>query len=202
MTEDLLRRWVRGELQPAERRDVSRWIVRCTAPDLGPLMQAIALEHRDEQRDAALSARGGVWPRLLVRWNALLDAGRAYATLGDDAGVVLASVGTAADPRSPLTIVVDGAGARVTFALSPAPSPAIEVALYLTDDDGVVSRLIAPTALTGSLSAPLPATSGPRATVWAISASAIPRDNDVAIELDRATDAPGAQVWAVRLLPQ
>ena len=201
MTEDLLRRWVRGELQPAERRDVSRWIVRCTAPDLGPLMQAIALEHRDEQRDAALSARGGVWLRLRVRWNALLDAGRAHVSLGDDAGLVPASVGAAADVM-PLTIVVEDAGARVTFALFPAPAAPIEAALYLTDDDGHVSRLIAAAVIAGPLSAHIPATAGARATVWAVCASALPRDSDVAIELDRAVDAPGALVWAARLLPQ
>ena len=69
MTEETLRRWVRGQLPPAERREVSRWMLRCTDPELPELLQALTREARDEARDADLIAQGR--GALVRAWRAL-----------------------------------------------------------------------------------------------------------------------------------
>lgn len=194
MNEELLRRWVRGELPAGERRVVTRWIVRCTAPELGPLLVGMAREAQQERVDAVVAARGPRWARLVERWNTLLDAGRASVSAGDDA-LVLASVDGAA-PGTPLGLEdVDGARHATLLA---GDDPDEEAALFLTDDDGATTRLAGPAPATAAMRAPLPSERGPRATVWAVRGPALPRDGDAGDALGEVLARPDVAAWAVR----
>lgn len=195
MNETDLRRWVRGELPPEERRAVSRWIVLCTDPRLGPLLQGLAIEAAEERADAALAARGGVWARLSEAWRALLDEGLAYLTTGAAPAVILAE---AMEDRPPPELrLIEGDGALVVALRTSAGSDPRLVTLYLSDDEGQISAL--PTRVDGPMAlATLPMTLGPRPTIWAV-LGAVPADLEPAAALTRAVEgAPGA-VLAMRV---
>lgn len=77
MNVDLLRGWVRDELDPATRREVGRWMLRAQDPELPGILQGFVREHEEELADAAFAAR---WPDrgfLVELWRRMLDAGRA-----------------------------------------------------------------------------------------------------------------------------
>ncbi len=151
MTEDRLRAWVRGELSGEERREVTRWLVRCTDPRLPALLQGMLREQRDEAADAQLAARGPVWSRLTEAWQRLVEAGEAIVVLPEPT-LVLASAD--ADPLR----LEERDGELV------AVGEIDEGAIFLTDDTGRSELLVGPGR--GPLSVPIPAALGPRATLW------------------------------------
>lgn len=176
MTEERLRLWVTGALDPAERRAVTRWVVRCTDPDLPVLLHGMLRASRETAADAALRQVDAVWERLVDAWTALLDAGRAEWTV-PEASLVLASV------DEPWVRIEDGPVVVVQAVEG-------EVALYLSDDDPTVVRLHGPGAAPAQ-PIPLPTPDG-RTTLWAIRGSALPRRDDVREELLAAIDAGDA----------
>lgn len=192
MTEELLRRWVRDELPPDERRKVTRWMVCCTSPDLGPLLQGMVQELRDERADRALTARGGAWSRLVDAWHGLLDAGRA-ALFDADGALSLASL--AEDEPAPREVEI---GAHRGGPALWVRVEAREVAAYLTDDQGTVQRLLLP-GETESVAWPvaLPQ-AGERPTVWAVWGERLPRHGDALTELDAALSDPSVGHAAAR----
>jgi hypothetical protein len=200
MTEDIIRRWMRGDLRGAERRDVTRWVVRCTDPDLAVLLHGLSLEITDEARDAALNARGPFWARLSDAWRSLLDAGRAQATLGLDAGLVLARATDDAKAAT-LTLLRDSTGVVATFRPDPARASSRTVVMVVTDDGGTVQRL----AVQGdgiAWVARLPEPLGDRTTVWAALSPPSLRQDDPTAEFEAMIAAAGADVWASRILPE
>ncbi len=152
MTEERLRAWVRGELAGEERREVTRWLVRCTDPRIPSLLQGMLREQRDEAADARLGSRGPLWSTLTDAWRRLIEAGEALTT-GPEPALVPAGV-EALEPlrleerQGELLVVADTDGG----------------ALFLTDDTGRVDRLAGPGA--GELIARVPEELGPRPTVW------------------------------------
>lgn len=122
MNEATLRAWVRGELAADERREVTRWLVRCTDPRLGPLLVGLAEEARLERRTA--------WDDVRDAFFALLDAGRAALAGPDLAAAVTAEV--SADPSPPALLAADGDAAQIH-----APPGA---AVYARWPDGRVER--------------------------------------------------------------
>ncbi len=151
MTEDRLRAWVRGELSGEERREVTRWLVRCTDPRLPALLQGMLREQRDEAADAQLAARGPVWSRLTEAWQRLVEAGEAIVVLPEPT-LVLASAD--ADPLR----LEERDGELV------AVGDIDEGAIFLTDDTGRSELLVGPGP--GPLEAAIPAARASRATIW------------------------------------
>ncbi len=196
MNEATLRRWVRGELAPGERREVSRWIVRCTDPNLGPLLHGLAIEATEERADAALSARGGPWRRLVASWRALVDAGLAELSTGAEPSLILADLGV--EDAGPALRLVERDGAlfaalRLREELAEAP-----VTLFLSDDDGRVEVLTSAEVGDERL-APLPDPLGPRATIWAVLDPVAVGDGDPALLLAAALERPERRAIALRL---
>jgi len=77
ITEDSLRRYIRGQLSPQERRGVTRWIVGCTDPELPILLQGLIREHDEEQADERLRnlhPSASIW---IDTWAKLLERGKA-----------------------------------------------------------------------------------------------------------------------------
>lgn len=195
MTEATLRAWTRGELPPAERRAVSRWIVSCTDPRLGPLLHGLAIEAAEERADAALAARGGLWSRLAGAWQALLDAGLAQLTAGAEPPLLLAALSDEAD--GPTLRLEERDGAPVIVLRRPSGLTSAPVALYLTDDAGGV-HVLATTGDGPELHAELPTPTGPRATIWAVigRGSAAP---EPALALAAALDDGAVTMLALRI---
>ena len=71
-----LRRWVRRELPPDERREVGRWMLRSTDPDLPGILQGLVREHEDELADAAVALRKPSWAVVLELWRTLQQTGQ------------------------------------------------------------------------------------------------------------------------------
>ncbi len=191
LTEDLLRRWVLGRLPPQERREVTRWVVTCTDPNLGPLLDGMLRESEEARADAALASLGRAWAELVDRWRSMLELGAAgwsgvQSPILADAGVLAPAVH------------VTPVGHRV---LVEGRDSVVEVAVYLTDDTGRCERLVAP----GPWRAPgfqdFGVTVGARPTVWAFTAAALPRAPDPVEELNAALRTPGAVANAVRWDP-
>ena len=172
MTEEKLRQWVAGGLSPAERREVTRWVVRCTDPDLPVLLHGMLRESRETAADQALRGVDALWGRLVDAWTTLVEAGRAEWTV-PDAPLVLASV------DEPWVRLEDGPRVVVQQADG-------EVALYLMDDRPSVQRLHGPGPAPAA-ALPLPTTGG-RTTLWAVRGAVLPRRPDVREELVAALD--------------
>lgn len=154
MTEAELRAFVRNELPSDERKNVARWLVRCTDPDLPVLLQGLVREYRDEQADAALRSAGR--SGLVDAWEALLAAGRVW-TSGLEPTLVPAAEGGA-----PVLVIEVLGGLRFVVA-----HPSEISVLVLTDDEGTRRVLAGPGRgpLRGELAPPF----GTRPTVWLMS---------------------------------
>lgn len=77
MNVEMLRRWVRNELDRDARREVGRWMLRSTDPQLPSLLQGLIKEHEEEVADAALCSK---WPGrafVIDLWSRLVGEGRA-----------------------------------------------------------------------------------------------------------------------------
>lgn len=191
MTEETLRRWVRGQLPPAERREVSRWMLRCTDPELPELLQALTREARDEAQDADLIAAGR---EALVRaWRALLAAGQAGLSVGEAPALVLAGVGPGAPPPL-LSLRVEGDRLRLDLHLPEAA----EVALWASRDLGPPQALLSPRPLASGPHANRVSidASADRLTLWLLRGAGLPET------LEEALEAPGVEVTALRWLPE
>lgn len=195
MTEETLRRWTRGELDPGERREVSRWIVRCTDPSLGPLLHGMAIEAAEARADAALAARGGLWSRLVASWSALLDAGLAELTTGAEPALILA--GLQAEATEPALRLIEREGAPTVVLSVPAAMADEPVTFFLSDDAGRV-QLLEGASGDRERRARLPVALGPRPTIWAV--LGLPgSESDAATLLATALEQPHRRILALRV---
>lgn len=96
MTEQTLIQWVRGQLPPGERRQVTEWMIRCQDPALPLLLDGIMQAERDAERDRLLMDLGPVWAQLVSGWQGLLDQGRAVLMDAPAGDFVMASTQGAA----------------------------------------------------------------------------------------------------------
>lgn len=168
MTEDRLRRWVLGQLAPDERREVTRWVVQCTDPDLGPLLAGLLRDAEERRADDDLRRAGTLWSSLVDKWNALLDLGAAGWSAGP--GLTLAR---ATGPATPWAEAVPN-GEQLTVRLAPT---SLDVLVVVTDDTGRVIELHAPGPTQGE-ALHLVVGSVPRPTVWAVRGAQLPRGSD------------------------
>jgi len=195
MTEEMLKRWTRGELRGEERREVTRWVVRCTDPQLPVLLQGMIREARYEAADQGLASRGGLWSRLVEAWGTMLEAGRAGLTTGLGPSLVLASD----DEEVPAEVL--------SVRLMPAPevqlrlSESTEAAIYLSSDEGDCVRLWGPAPAQADVAAPIPDLAGGRTTLWAVWGEGLPRRAEALEELLAALSEPGVTREALRLEP-
>lgn len=189
MNEDLLRRWVRRELPPNERRAVSRWVVECADPALAPLLSGMLQEQRDAIADRALASRPGVWQAVVDAWRRLLDAGRAELSSGMGP-LVLASAGGPAVPE----LVLHEKEGQLEAVFRPALSPTV-AAMFVTHDDGVVLRLAGPESGAELRAAVAP---GQRTTVWGLHGPGLTITVDAAQDLARLLQDPKIVAVAVR----
>lgn len=187
MDEHTLRLWVRGRLDPARRRQVTRWMVQCTDPRLPVLLRGLAREQADARADDAERARGGVWSALVQAFHDLVDANAAWL-VGPGERIVLAGA-EAAQP--PLDLREDGERVSVR-ARTPS---AQEGALYLTEDGAPVRRLHGPSAQPPG---PLSVAPGARSTVWMVWGPQLPRSSDPVEELAAALADPTVEQVACR----
>lgn len=195
MTEATLRRWVHGELDAAERREVSRWIVRCTDPSLGPLLHGMAIEAAEARADAALASRDGPWRRLVASWRALLDAGLAELTAGAEPALILATL--PGEITTPTLRLAERDGALEALLSLPAAAAELPVVFLLSDDTGQL-QVLASAGDGHERRAPLPDLLGPRATIWAVLGAVFP-GGDAAPWLATALEQPDRQALAVRV---
>ncbi|MFT4628328.1 MAG: hypothetical protein ACI8PZ_007023 [Myxococcota bacterium] len=186
MTEDRLRLWALGALSGDERREVTRWVVQCTDPQLPVLLRGFVREAAEAEADRSLRGHGTAWARLVEGWHQLLDAASAgWADV--DAGLVLAS----APEEGPWAELVPGPAVRL--------STSEEVAVYLVDDRPSVVRVYGSGPGPGP-NAPIPLpTPARRPTAWVARGVRLPRDADVLTELLAALDT--AEVQAFRWEP-
>lgn len=183
VTEDELRRWIRGELPPDARRVVSRWLVRNPHPDVARVLRGLLRDEQEARLDEVLAARDQRCARRVRAWTALFDTNNADW----DAGERHLLAAAVEDPELKLLTRV-GDDVVVTGALG------AEVAVYLSDDDGDVQVLHAPGPAT-SLRIHVPPRHGRRPTVWAVWGDPLPRHPEPAMALELAY---GSSVRAIR----
>lgn len=121
MNIDMLRQWVRGELDPVARRAVGRWMLRSPDPELPEVVYGLVRELEQEKADLALLSRSpdrsfvvALWRQLLDMGQATIEALRPPALAG---GPVLGSAGTGTslgfrkvDPEIVIDLVLHEAG--------------------------------------------------------------------------------------------
>jgi len=185
MDEMTLRRWALGTLPSQERRDVSRWLVRCTDPALPALLHGILQDARDEQADAVLRRRGPLWTRLADAWQQLIDDSTAFLSSGQ-AAIALAEAG--GPPPPPLQLAADRLHVSV-------PS-GVRFALYVTDDNGRAETLCGPEESTGDRVVGVPRGLGARATFWLVWGAQLPVGEP--LDVVGSARGQGASVFAVR----
>ncbi len=173
MNIDMLRQWVRGELDPVARRAVGRWMLRSPDPDLPEVIHGLVREHEQEKADLALLSRSPDRSFVVALWRQLVDMGQAtIEALQPPAlagGPVLGSAGTstslgfrAVAPDIVIDLVLHEAG-RI-------------VAVIGTTDLGDEHLLLEPTILeTGTypqVASWCPEQAEGRVTVWLVLAGA------------------------------
>jgi hypothetical protein len=137
MNEATLRAWVRKELPPEERREVTRWMIRCTDPALPLILHGMVRELEESPVDAALAAMGRVWSQIVEGWNQLVDLG--FASWSDQAQgqIVVAS----ADPSAPgSALSVTEAGGAWLVEVSGEIGATVQI--YLTDAAGLAQTAV------------------------------------------------------------
>jgi hypothetical protein len=179
MTMDVgrLRRWVRNELTPTERREVTRWLVRTADPRVHVVMTSLVEEHADEVADAKLAAKGPWWAELVTRRARLLDDG--HLVLADGA-VALAF---APSGRAEVGLEID---ARQVVAWWDLPVPP---SVWFTDDSGAAARLAASASAVGRVAMP---SGGARPVVWWVWGAPAPVTGDALADLCEALREPAA----------
>lgn len=193
MNEATLRRWANDQLSPSETRDVYRWMVRCTDPQLPVLLSGLMRERREREADQALVARGPGWRELVARWSQLLTDGvAAWAEPG--AALQLASTDTQAAPLPDVRIEERSGGVVLVVDVDAST----DTAVFITDDDGGAVRL-APSGGQRPQEWPLPQ-AGARPTVWVFLGDPLPvaAAGSTLDELMALTDAPDVRVVALR----
>jgi hypothetical protein len=185
MDEQTLGAWVRGELDAERRREVSRWLVRCTDPAIGDLLHGLVREAEESPLDRALAAMGQRWAALVEAWRALVAADRAVWSDAAGPAVVIADVGGS------LNAALAVEASESSYALSVAGPPHQEVRVFLTADDARADlvgsgQLDADGAWRGDVAR----IDAARPTLWAVVTAA-----EVAAEV--ANLAPDAQLVAL-----
>lgn len=194
MNEDTLRRWANDALPPEEAREVYRWMVRCTDPDLPFLLSGLLRERRDRVADRTLAAQGGFWQSLVERWADLLDAGAALWTQPGLAPVQ-ASVDSA---RQAAEVWLEDPDEDGSLELELDTDPGIEVAVFLTDDSPTLVEVY--WGAGGRHTIPLPA-HGARATAWVFMGSGLARQADAPSTLQALLASTALQSVALRWQP-
>jgi len=191
MNPQLLRRWANDTLSPPEKRQVYRWMVTCTDPDLPLLLHGMLRERREREADQRLSAQKGLWSSLVDHWHTLLDAGEAAWTTPGTAPV-LATVDQAQE--QPLASIEEPTDGKFTLALH--TPPALQVTALISTDTPSV-HLLCEGLPGGDHNLPLPAV-GPRPTVWVFVGAALPRAARPEETLKELLQAEGVTVQALR----
>lgn len=193
MNEALLQRWLRGDLPAQQRREVSRWIVRCTSPELAPLLHGMLQHQRDEAADAATLTRFPSLSSIVTLWHRLLTQGKATLHSGEEA-LVLAALELEVQPvRIALERLDDRVVARIELT-----KPGDQTLLLLrSSDDGAIERI-------ARISPPLPTlvrvelgpAATPRLTLWVALSKDPPTRDDPQEELLAQPDGLMALRWA------
>ena len=183
MTQDMLKQWAAGTLSHSQERDVARWMVRCTDPELPRTLHGILREQRESAADVIQSRLGQAWQQLVDTWDALLDAGSAGWTQ-PGMGLQVASLQGPAEQADALVLSDD----QVAVAVA-GDEPVIVV---VTDAQGAVIEL--PRSSDGPTKVPTDLQGRP--TVWLI------RGHEGSVgtveELHTAVTSPTARVTALR----
>lgn len=195
---DRLRAWVRRDLPPKERRQVTRWLLRNADPSIPDLVQGLIREWEEEQADARVVARRPAAAAILDAWRWMLEQGRTALALDGDTipGLVLQSD----EEDAPEALVVrDG---KEDVQVEVWLDRACFVAVFVTPDgrDEVVT-LIPPTPLAAGQQAPRhwrPEPEDGRTTFWLVQGPTPPPDSLVeALDLVRSgvLDAMAVRWW-------
>lgn len=193
MNEELLQRWLRRDLPPVQQREVSRWLVCCTSPELGPLLHGMLQHHRDEVVDSVQVIKFPAFSAVISLWQRLLTQGRATLDAGGDA-LVLAEHEAVARP---LQVSLERINDRVLAQIE-LTSPGHQTLLLLrSSDDGAIERL-------ARMSPPLPTlvrvelgpAAAPRLTLWVALSKDPPTRDDPREELLAQSDELFALRWA------
>lgn len=134
-----LRSWVRGELGPRDRRDVTRWILRTTDHRLPGVLTALTREWEEEQADQKLLDRRADRAWLVDAWQWALRQGAAALSVDVDATPGLQLLDTSEDVPDPLTVQEVGPD-RVDVTVHLQASASFTV--FAAPDGGEVVRLI------------------------------------------------------------
>ena len=199
---DQLRAWVRDELGPADRRAVTRWMIRNTDPTVPGLLTALIREWEEERADEALLARRPAATRLVEAWKWLLDLGGAGLALppGTPAGLGLMAA-TTANPDPLVARPLDDAPDQVDLEVWLAKDH--WMALFATPDGGEAVTVVAPAARSAGPQPPIRYAADPqdeRTTFWLfVGTFPPPGDVDRALLLARSG---GLEVHAIRWWPE
>jgi hypothetical protein len=177
MDVDRLRRWVRNDLSPTERREVTRWLVRTADPRVHVALASLVEQHADELADVTLAEKGPLWAELVSRRARLLDDG--HLVLADGA------VALAFAPSGRAEVGLEFEARRVVawWDLPMAPS------VWFTDDSGAAARLAAGGSAVGRVAMP---SGGARPMAWWVWGAPAPVTADALADLCEALRAPEA----------
>lgn len=144
MSFEEVRKWVRNELDPADRRRVGRWLMRSTDPQLPELLQQLILEHQEELADKGLRTRLPHRAFLVDLWQRLAQLGDAVLVPVAGTGIpVQAHLGTASSGGG---LSLRRVGEEVLLDLSLLDGPLL-VSVLATTDQGEEHLLLRPTTL-------------------------------------------------------
>ncbi|MCK6517371.1 hypothetical protein L6R46_20200 [Myxococcota bacterium] len=172
MNLELLRRWVRRELEPGERREVGRWMLRSTDPSLPGVLHGLVRELEEERLDAAITARSPTHAFLVGLWHSLINAGRAsIATLQPPALAGGAVLGAAAAPTG---FGFRDVGGEIAIDLMLSHHSGV-CSVFATTDQAEEHLLLPPTDLQAGIYADVarwtPEDSEGRVTLWLVIAT-------------------------------
>lgn len=173
MNLETLRQWVRGELDPATRRQVGRWILRASNPDLPEILYGLVREFEHEQADLTLVDRSPGRAFVVDLWRYLLDQGQATIEALRPAAMAGGPVLGWAASDTHLAFRNDDPNVVVDLALAGPPRL---VALIGTTDLGDEHLLVKPTVLEpgnyAGVASWFPEPGEGRVTVWLVLAPA------------------------------
>lgn len=192
MNEDRLRRWADNALTPEEAREVYRWMVRCTDPDLPLVLSGLMRERREREADRGLSGRGAFWGRLVEGWQRLVGEGHALWTQ-PGLGPLPAALEDAVAPEVWLDEGQDGA---VVLELDVAAE--LQVVVFVSDDRPSLIEVFRGRG--GRRTIGLPKV-GSRPTAWVFVGKVLASGMDAAASLEVLLDDLEVSTTALRWEP-
>lgn len=176
MNIDMLRKWVRDELDPLRRREVGRWMLRCSDPQVPEIMHGLVREYEEEIADIALRTRAPGRSFVADLWHRLLESGRAGIESLRPPALVGGAVLGSATAATGLAFREIGEEVIVDLLITQTASM---IAVFATTDLGDEHLLLKPTPLIAGTYADVtrwtPESSEGRITIWLVLA---PLDTD------------------------